>query len=97
MPTATFEYQTEEERLAIEAALSFVAEMRSLAQTAPPGQILSLCEQQAHDGGRTLLRSTLQSAVQARIDSAEKKGARRASAARAAAPSDSSGAAAGAT
>lgn len=74
MPTGTFQYQDESERLSIEAAISFVAEMRQLAQTAPAVQVISLCEEQALDQGRALLRSTLQDAVQARIDSAEQKG-----------------------
>jgi hypothetical protein len=74
MPTGTFQYQDDAERLAIEAAIAFVAEMRQLAQTAPAGQVISLCEGQALDQGRALLRSTLQDAVQARIDSAEQKG-----------------------
>jgi hypothetical protein len=94
MPTGTFQYQTEEDRLAIEAAIAFVAEMRALARAAPAGQVLPLCEALALEQGRDLLRSTLQSAAQSRIDSAEKKGARRAAAARAPAPSASSGAAA---
>ncbi len=74
MPTGTFQYQDEAERLSIEAAIAFVAEMRQLAQTAPDGQVISLCEGQALDKGRSLLRSTLRDAVQARIDSAEQKG-----------------------
>jgi hypothetical protein len=74
MPTGTFQYQDEAERLSIEAAIAFVAEMRQLAQTAPVGQVISLCEGQALDQGRALLRSTLQDAVQTRIDSAEQKG-----------------------
>lgn len=74
MPTGTFQYQDEAERLAIETAIAFVAEMHQLAQTAPASQVISLCEGQALDQGRALLRSTLQDAVQARIDSAEQKG-----------------------
>jgi hypothetical protein len=83
MPTGTFYYSTEEERQAIEAAIAYVCELRVLAQTAPAGQVLSLCEEQALDQGRKLLRSNLQSAVQARIDQAEQKGAKAAFAARA--------------
>ena len=75
MPTVAFAYQTDEERLAIEAAVAHVCEMRQLALSAPPGQVLSLCEERALDQGRKLIRSTLQRAVQARIDEAEKKGA----------------------
>ena len=93
MLTGTFQYQDESERLSIEAAIAFVAEMRQLAQTAPVGQVISVCEGQALDQGRALLRSTLQEAVQARIDSAEQKGGSPATApARARAGSTTSGA-----
>ena len=87
MPTATFHSQTEQQRLAIEAAISFVAEMHSLAQSAPTGQVLSACEAMALDQGRALRRSTSQTTVQAAIDQAEKKGGPHACAARALAPS----------
>jgi hypothetical protein len=76
MPTGTFEYRSEQERLAIEGAIAFVAEMHSLAQTAPEGHILQACESHALDQGRDLLRRPLQLATQDRIDSAEKKGGR---------------------
>lgn len=90
MPTGTFEYRSEPERAAIERAIAFVAEMHSLAQAAPDGQILHACEGHALGAGRDLLRHTLQQAAQARIDAAEQKGAPHA-AARAAARSASSG------
>jgi hypothetical protein len=80
MPTGTFYYETDDERRSIEAAIAYVGELRQLAQTAPAGQVLSLCEQQALDQGRQLLRSNLQSAVQSRIVQAEEKGAKRAAA-----------------
>jgi hypothetical protein len=75
MPTGTFEYHSDTERLAIEAAIAFVTELHQLALAAPDGHVLDQCEQQALAQGRTLLRSTLQQAVQARIATAEKKGA----------------------
>ena len=78
MPTGTFEYHSDEERRAIEAAIAFVGEMNHLAQNAPAGQVLALCEKQALDSGRDLLRVTLQQAVQARVARAEEKGGRRA-------------------
>ena len=78
MPTGTFEYRSEQERVAIERAVAFVAEMHSLAQATPDGQILQACEGHALDAGRDLLRLTLQQAVQARVDAAEEKGGRRA-------------------
>jgi hypothetical protein len=80
MPTVSFEYRSEAERIAMERAVAFVAEMHSLAQTSPDGQILHACEGHALDAGRDLLRATLQQAVQQRIDEAEKKGAAPASA-----------------
>ncbi len=73
MPTLTIQYETEEERAAIEQALAFVAEMRQLALTAPAGQVLDSCEDLALDAGRKLLRDTIQTAAQARIDAEEKK------------------------
>jgi hypothetical protein len=91
VPTGTFEYQTERERLAIEVAIAFVSELHHLAQTAPGGDVLSLTEGQALDRGRELLRSALADAVQGRVDSAEQKGGPLAPA-RAAARSASSGA-----
>ena len=92
MPTGTFEYRSEQERLAIERAIASVAEMHSLAQAAPDGQVLHACEGMALDKGRDLLRSTLQQAAQARVDAAEQKGGPPAPA-RAPARSASSGAA----
>jgi hypothetical protein len=94
MPTGTFEYRSDQERLAIERAIAFVAEMHSLAQTSPDGQVLQTCEAHALAAGRDLLRRTLQHAAQTRIDSAEQKGAPPAPA-RAPARSASSGAAPG--
>ncbi len=94
MPTGMFEYRDEGERRTIERALAFVAEMRDLAQTAPDGQVLRLCEEQAVERGRDLLRTTLQETVQARVEAAEEKKGRRGNA-RAGAVSASSDAAAG--
>jgi len=94
MPTISFEYRSEQERVAIERAVAYVAEMHFLAQTAPEGVILSFCEGHALDAGRDLLRFTLQLAVQARIDVAEEKGGPHASA-RAPARSAASDAASG--
>lgn len=77
MPTGMFEYRSEGERRAIERAIAFVAEMHDLAQTAPNGQVLGLCEGQAVERGHELLRATLQEAVQARVEAAEEKKGRR--------------------
>ena len=52
MPTGTFDYRSEAERIAIERAIAFVAEMHALAQAAPDGQVLPLCETLALGAGR---------------------------------------------
>ena len=75
MPTLTVEYSTEDERLLLERAIAFVAEMRQLARTSPDGRVLDACEAHALDGGRDLLRAVLQQAVQERQNDSEKRGA----------------------
>lgn len=80
MPTGTFEYRDDAERVAIEQAIAFVAQMRDLALHATPGQVLDQCETHALDAGRDLLRNTLQHAVQNSIEHAETKRGRTASA-----------------
>jgi hypothetical protein len=66
--------------VAIEQAIAFAQQMRDLALTAPPGQVLNRCEGHALDAGRDLLRATVQRAVQSSIDRAEAKKGRIASA-----------------
>jgi hypothetical protein len=80
MPVETFEYRNEAERVAMLRAIAFVAQMHDLALSAPAGQVLEACEQQALDSGRGLLRATMQQAVQTRINQAEGKKGRLASA-----------------
>jgi hypothetical protein len=74
VPTGTFVYHSDEERLAIEAAIAYVTELRQLARAAPAGQVLDRCEEHALTRGRDLLRDGLRQAVQARVDEAEQKG-----------------------
>jgi hypothetical protein len=80
MPVGTFEYRSESERIAMERALAFVAQMHDLALSAPFGQVLDLCEGQALAAGRELMQTTLQQALQTRIDQAEEKKGRHGSA-----------------
>jgi hypothetical protein len=80
MPVETFEYRTEAERVSMLQALAFIAQMHDLALSAPAGQVLSVCEAGALDAGRDLLRTTLQQAVQSRVNEAEAKKGRRGSA-----------------
>jgi hypothetical protein len=74
MPTLTIEYRDDAERLALEQAIAYVAQLRSVAQDAPDGAVLDACEKLALADGRTLLRSTLAAALEGRIGSAEQKG-----------------------
>jgi hypothetical protein len=93
MPTLTIEYHDEAERLALEQAIAFFTQLRQVAQTAPAGTVLAACEQVALQDGRALLRRSLAAAVQARVDGAEAKGGRPATApAHAAAPARRGGA-----
>jgi hypothetical protein len=94
MPTGTFEYRDDAERVAIERAIVFVTQMRDLALTAPVGHVLDRCEGHALETGRDLLRTTLLQAVQGSIDHGEQKKGRTATA-RAGVGDASSGGAAG--
>ena len=71
MPTLTIEYRTRAERLILEQALAFFAQMRQVGATAPDGTVLAACERVALDSGRRLVRDTLASAVQDRADTTD--------------------------
>ena len=68
MPSLTIEYTTDAERIELERAIAYLAEMRKVAFTAAPGTVLAACEAHALDAGRRLLRETLESSVQSHID-----------------------------
>jgi hypothetical protein len=74
MPTLTIAYHDEAERLALEQALAYVAQLRQLALAAPDGSVLAACEKLALVDGRALLRSTLATALESRIAADEQKG-----------------------
>jgi hypothetical protein len=76
MRTMSIDYQTDAERIAIEQAVAYVKHMNQLALSAAHGSVLKICEQAALTEGKKLLRTTLQGAVQSRIDESEKKGGR---------------------
>lgn len=78
MGTTTITYTTDAERILIEQAVAYAKHLNQVAHTAPMGAVLKVCEQTALNEGKTLLRTTLQGAVQARIDEVEKKGGTRA-------------------
>ena len=72
MPTLTIEYATDAERLDLERAIAYLAEMRRVGATAPHGTVMAACEQLALGAGRQLLRDNLAAAVQARADAQKK-------------------------
>jgi uncharacterized membrane protein len=80
VPTFTFECHSDAELASLRQAALFLAELHSLAQTAPAGQVLPLAEEHALAAGRRFLRQALQTAAQDRIDGAEAKRGRRAAA-----------------
>jgi hypothetical protein len=82
MPTLTIEYRDENERLALDQAIAYGAQLRHLALTAPDGTVRAACQQRALADGRALLRSTLAAALDSRGEAAEQKGGPPASAPR---------------
>jgi hypothetical protein len=72
MPTLTIEYETDAERLILEQAAAYVAEIRRVGATAPSGTVLAACEAVALGAGRKLVRDSLQAAIQARANSQKK-------------------------
>ncbi len=73
MPILTIEYATDAERLMLEQAIAFVADMRSVAANAPNGTVIDACEALALSSGRKLLQDSFEHAVQTRIDAADLK------------------------
>jgi hypothetical protein len=73
MPTLTVEYTTEAERMELERAVAYLAEMRQLGSTAAPGTVLAACEELALRAGRRLLRDNLKATVQSRADAQKKR------------------------
>jgi hypothetical protein len=64
----------------VRRALALAEELEQLALTAPDGQVVDACEQAVIDQGRLLQSQVLSTAVARRIEAAEKKGRRSASA-----------------
>ena len=73
MPTLTIAYATDAERLVLEQAIAFFTQMRQMAMDAPDGTVIAACEQLALTDGRQLLRDTLATAVQSRVESVDAK------------------------
>jgi hypothetical protein len=73
MPTLTVEYTTEAERMELERAVAYLAEMRQLGSTAAHGTVMDACEKLALSAGRRLLRDNLKATVQARAGAQKKR------------------------
>jgi hypothetical protein len=72
MPTITLVYETEAERLILEQAAAYVAELRRVGATAPPGTVLAACEEVALASGRRWVRDSLAAALQDRVNAQKK-------------------------
>jgi hypothetical protein len=75
----TLEFDARFEK-SVRRALAMFEEMEQLALTAPDGEVFDACELAVIDKGRKLQAQTLGEAVARRIEAAEKKGRRSASA-----------------
>jgi hypothetical protein len=75
----TLEFDAKYEATMIRA-LAMAEEMEKLALTAPEGTVFDACEQAVIEEGRKLQAHVLGQAVDRRIDAAEKRGRRSASA-----------------
>jgi len=62
VPVLNIEYRDEAERLGLEQAIAYFAQMRQTAQTAPDGTVLAACEQLALNEGRAFLRNSVAAA-----------------------------------
>ena len=63
MPTLTIEYHDEDERVALEQAIAYFADLRRLALEAPEGTVLDACEGLALDKGRSLIEVSYEDTV----------------------------------
>ena len=68
--------ETPEQRLLLEQAQAFIAELHRVANAAPDGQVLRIAERFAVEQGREFLRSALAQVLQAQADAVEKKAPR---------------------
>jgi hypothetical protein len=62
------------QRVVLEQALAYAAQLEQTAQTAPSGQTLDSCERVVLQQGRQFLRDSLAAALQQQIHEGEKKG-----------------------
>jgi hypothetical protein len=63
------------QRLVVEQAFVMAKELESAADSAPDGQVIDRCESFLLGNGRDFLRRVMESTLQSRAESLEKKGA----------------------
>ena len=63
------------QRLIVEQAFVMARELESAADSAPDGQVIDRCESFLLGNGRDFLRRVMESTLQCRAESLEKKGA----------------------
>lgn len=68
---------TPAQRLIVEHAFVLAKELESAADSAPEGQVIDRCESLLLGNGRDFLRRSLETTLQSRAESAEKKTAAR--------------------
>jgi hypothetical protein len=74
--TITLEVGSPEQAALVQQFHGLVQEMQQLALSAPPGQVMHLCEAAVLERGQEMNARLLQQVVQQRIEELEKKGRR---------------------
>ena len=75
MLPANLDHLTPLQRLIVEQALVLAKELEHAVDSAPKGQVVDRCESLLMGHGRDFLRRALESSLQSRAESLEKKGA----------------------
>ena len=75
MHPSDFNRLTPLQRLIVEQAVAMAQELEATADSAPEGQVLDRCESFLLGNGRAFLRKALESTLQSRAETLEKKGA----------------------
>ena len=70
----TMEFESEDEWIAAEQAITMARELKKLADAAPDGHVLAVVEAAALERGRRFTRDRLQDALNAQAADLEKKG-----------------------
>ena len=74
MLSSDFDQLTPLQRLIVEQAVVLAQELEAAAESAPQGQVIDRCETLLLGNGRAFLKKALESTLQTRAESLEKKG-----------------------